>query len=35
MKQFGAGKGYTRYERDNPEAYRKQQFLPDSFYLTV
>ncbi len=29
LKELGAGKGYIRYEKNNPQAFKNQQFLPD------
>lgn len=30
MKQIGAGKGYVRYEKNDPQKFATQQFLPDN-----
>ncbi|HEY1074381.1 MAG TPA: replication-associated recombination protein A, partial [Patescibacteria group bacterium] len=30
MKDLGAGKGYVRYEKNDPEQFKNQQFLPDN-----
>lgn len=30
MKELGAGKGYVRYQQNNPEKFKTQQYLPDN-----
>lgn len=30
MKDLGAGKGYVRYEKNDPDQFKNQQFLPDN-----